>query len=342
MKRVKKSGAEYRKKKAKKEADAKKSQGALLKYFDSSSGSKTTLTPSAASSSSGNDFNAEEEDDDVSVVEVRSRSGPTTEHGQDEIDSSEVPQASSQKFAKEVNLDLDVAKKNVIETVPFAPSEAKDVNVDDVGCWPSTMTDDVRTLIVRRGSDSVQHIDSKFADVVRSGTLTKGGIRKLTREWFYKLLSNGEKVLRTWMVYSPLKQSLYCFCCKLFGNSNSGTNFESEEGFNKWWKLNPKIGDHENSLDHEQSFLKWKELEVRLNRKATIDQKQQEVFEMENRDRFVQAAIDFAKTLCEKLGIELKTTRIRRKKRIHGDESADAALSHEQELRREVTRLLKK
>ncbi|GBP39337.1 hypothetical protein EVAR_24318_1 [Eumeta japonica] len=58
---------------------------------------------------------------------------------------------------------------------------------------------------------------------------------------------------------------------------------------------------------------------------------------VESRDRFVQEAIDFAKTLCEKLGIELKTIRIRRKKRMHGDESSeDAALYHEQEIRREV------
>ncbi|XP_063242660.1 zinc finger MYM-type protein 1-like [Bacillus rossius redtenbacheri] len=57
---------------------------------------------------------------------------------------------------------------------------------------------------------------------------------------------------------------------------------------------------------------------------------------VESRDRFVQEAIDFAKNLCEKLGIELKT-RIRRKKRMHGDESSeDAALSHEQEIRREI------
>lgn len=213
------------------------------------------------------------------AVEVGSRSGTTTEQGQEEVDSPEVPQASSHKPAEKVN--LDVAKDDIIEIEPSAPAKAKDVNLDDVGCWPSTMTDEIRTLLVSGGSDSVQHIDSKFADVVRSGTSTKGGTRKLTREWFYKPLSNGEKVLRTWMVYSPLKQSLYCFCCKLFGNS--GSNFASEEGFNKWWKLNPRIGDHENSLDHVQSFLKWKELEVRLNRKATIDQKQQEVFESEEK-----------------------------------------------------------
>ncbi|GBP62406.1 Zinc finger MYM-type protein 5 [Eumeta japonica] len=283
MKRVKESGPEFRKKKAKKKADAKKSQGALLKYFSSSSGSKATLTSSVASCSSGSDSSAQEED--VPAVAVGSSSGPTTEQGQDEVDSPEVPQASSHKPAEKVN----VAKEDIIEIVPSAPAEVKDVNLDDVGCWPSPMTDEVSTLLVRRGSDSVQHIDSKYADVVRSGTSTKGGTRKLTKEWFYKPLSNGEKILRTWMVYSPLKQSLYCFSCKLFGNS--GSNFASEEGFNKWWQLNPKIGDHENSLGHEQSFLKWKELEVRLNCKATIDQKQQKVFESEEKKwRDVQVA----------------------------------------------------
>ncbi|KAF5279717.1 hypothetical protein FQR65_LT15278 [Abscondita terminalis] len=55
MKRVKESGAEFCKKKAKKEADAKKSQGALLKYLSSSSGSKATSTSSVASCSSGSD-----------------------------------------------------------------------------------------------------------------------------------------------------------------------------------------------------------------------------------------------------------------------------------------------
>ncbi|GBP39338.1 Zinc finger MYM-type protein 1 [Eumeta japonica] len=204
MKRVKESGAEFRKKKSKKEADAKKSQGTLLKYFISSSGSTATLTSSVASCSSGSDCNAQE---DVPAVAVGSSSGPTTEQGQDEVDSPEVPQASSYKPAEKVN----VAKEDIIEIVPSAPAEVKDVNLDDVGCWPSS------TLLVRRGSD--QHIDSKFADVVRSGTSMKGGTRKLTKE----------------------------------------------------------------CLGHKQSFLKWKELEVRLNCNAIIDQKQQEIFESEEK-----------------------------------------------------------
>ncbi|GBP83909.1 hypothetical protein EVAR_56515_1 [Eumeta japonica] len=108
---------------AKKEADAKKSQGALLKYFSSSSGLKATLTSSVASCSSGSDSSAQEED--VRAVAVRSSSGPTTEQGQDEVDSPEVPQTSSHKPAEKVN----VAKEDIIEIVPSAPVEVKDVMV---------------------------------------------------------------------------------------------------------------------------------------------------------------------------------------------------------------------
>ncbi|KAF9406339.1 hypothetical protein HW555_013253 [Spodoptera exigua] len=161
------------------------------------------------------------QEEDVPVVAVGSSSGPTTEQGQDEVNSPEVPQASSLKPAESFN----IAKENIIEIVPSACAEVKDVNLDDVSCWPSPMTDEVKTLL-QRGL-SVDMCAQKLC------------------------------ALKTLLV--------------------------------------------------------------------------------ESRDRFVQEAIDFAKTLCEKLGIELKTRRIRRKKRTHGDESSeDAALSHEQEIRREL------
>jgi len=38
-----------------------------------------------------------------------------------------------------------------------------------------------------------------------------------------------------------------------------------------WWKLSPKIGDHESSPEHLFCFEKWKDLEIRLNRNATLD-----------------------------------------------------------------------
>ena len=52
-----------------------------------------------------------------------------------------------------------------------------------------------------------------------------------------------------------------------------------EDRLNKWWKLNPKIFDHESSAAHVQSFTQWKKFEVRIARGPTIDEKQHEDIE---------------------------------------------------------------
>lgn len=138
-------------------------------------------------------------------------------------------------------------------------------------------------IIVRNGSSSVQHIDANFAETVREGPSTKGGNRNLTRDWFFRTLPNGENVLRSWMVYSPAKKSLFCFCCRLFSDSHSSTQstFASQEGFNKWWKMNPKVEEHESGASHNRLFLKWKELEFGLASGSVIDQREQRLLQQE-------------------------------------------------------------
>uniref|UniRef100_A0A0K2U0U5 Zinc finger MYMtype protein 1like [Xenopus (Silurana) tropicalis] n=1 Tax=Lepeophtheirus salmonis TaxID=72036 RepID=A0A0K2U0U5_LEPSM len=82
------------------------------------------------------------------------------------------------------------------------------------------------------------------------------------------------------MIYSPSKEAVFCFCCKqgiynckLFSNENS--KFCSVDGFKSWWKLNPKIREHESCLAHENVFTHWKELGIRLFKDKTIDIKHQ-------------------------------------------------------------------
>ena len=43
---------------------------------------------------------------------------------------------------------------------------------------------------------------------------------------------------------------LYCLCCRLFTNSVTGTSSKFITGFQQWWKLNPKVKDHENSAEY--------------------------------------------------------------------------------------------
>ncbi|XP_065668003.1 52 kDa repressor of the inhibitor of the protein kinase-like [Hydra vulgaris] len=97
-------------------------------------------------------------------------------------------------------------------------------------------------------------------------------------------LPSGEQILRKWMVYSHEKKSLFCFCCKLFDkNDNLTTKSSFITGFNSWWKLNPKVSDHENSELHIINLEKWKTLEARLLQNKTIDAAHQDVMEREKK-----------------------------------------------------------
>ncbi|CAN7946090.1 unnamed protein product [Ixodes hexagonus] len=84
-------------------------------------------------------------------------------------------------------------------------------------------------------------------------------------------MPNGQKILRSWMVYSPVSGKLYCFCCRLFASHATETTSKFITGFQAWWKLNPKVQDHERSEEHLRCLEQWKTLEIRLRLQKTID-----------------------------------------------------------------------
>ena len=108
----------------------------------------------------------------------------------------------------------------------------------------------------------------------KGGPFQKIDGRGMNVSWFIKRLGNGtgKTVNRSWLLYSPVYQSAYCFCCLLFSHSASNTKsaFERGTGFNKWKKSN-KIVAHEESPIHRIAFRTWKETEHRLNKNKGID-----------------------------------------------------------------------
>lgn len=144
-----------------------------------------------------------------------------------------------------------------------------DIDSNDIGKWPESINSNLRLLLVQRGPEVIQHMDTNLSEestVSRTSTTqsdvnsTKSKVisRRLTNDWFYRTLPNGEKVLRSWMAYSPSKASLFCFCCRLFEHPKSSnvSKFCSSDGFNTWWKLNPKVANHESSSQHNVNFCK--------------------------------------------------------------------------------------
>ncbi|XP_043476438.1 zinc finger MYM-type protein 1-like [Leptopilina heterotoma] len=109
-----------------------------------------------------------------------------------------------------------------------------------------------------------------MSDSPQSGLKVRGEMRCLSKEWFFKEMPNGKKILRKWMIYSPNSKQLYCFCCRLFASSDE-TESLFVSGFFKWWKLNPKVVQHENSEEHLGNLEKWKLFETGLKLENTID-----------------------------------------------------------------------
>ncbi|CAH2284975.1 Hypothetical predicted protein [Pelobates cultripes] len=154
----------------------------------------------------------------------------------------------------------------------------------DVAAWPVPVPDDLRVDLIKRGSEPFQNRDGPFSPVERQGEKSKGKSQQLTTAWFYKALPNGEKILRTWMVYSPLKQSLFCFCCRLFAVDDKVTVASSfVTGFQLWWKLNPKVSDHEDSEQHLTCLEKWKTLRAGLKLQKCLDRVNQTTVDREKR-----------------------------------------------------------
>ena len=57
----------------------------------------------------------------------------------------------------------------------------------------------------------------------------------------------------------------------------------NKESVSTWWKLNPKLLDHETSSSHILAFKNWKEFEIRIKSESTIDKIEQDEIKSETK-----------------------------------------------------------
>ncbi|KAF0768643.1 zinc finger MYM-type protein 1-like [Aphis craccivora] len=159
----------------------------------------------------------------------------------------------------------DVIEQIVLENSNESISEDKILKKNeklilmDPSSWPP-ITDKIRTLLINHGPQQGKSSDFYFSENITDK-------RRFTINWFTKILPNGEKVERSWLLYSDKTKSLYCFPCMLFGNKTmtSPSITDPQKGFNNWKKLNPKIPDHRTNM------FKWTDYKTNLNKNNTID-----------------------------------------------------------------------
>lgn len=128
---------------------------------------------------------------------------------------------------------------------------------NDPGSWPHVFTEEIRTLWIQKGPSFFQNKDSDFSKSTRQYEEANGKtkMRSLTKSVFVRTLKNGENVTRTWLLYSPSKNALFCFTCRLF--STAVNKFSSPDGQNDWKHIQEYVLSHENSADHKQSTLTY-------------------------------------------------------------------------------------
>ncbi|XP_050062995.1 zinc finger MYM-type protein 1-like [Aphis gossypii] len=96
-------------------------------------------------------------------------------------------------------------------------------------------------------------------------------------------MSNGEKVIRPWLIYSIKMDVVFCFSCRLFPNPKNKTSFT--DGFNDWKHLSERIKSHDSSIYHKKSNQQWLELSWRIDSGFTLDNELQKEIQTE-KDRW--------------------------------------------------------
>lgn len=130
---------------------------------------------------------------------------------------------------------------------------------------PGTYCDDilpeeVRDILIRKGPEFFQNINSDFSETSSSFPDSKGKTktRYLTKNIFFRKLTNGESLERKWLLYSPAKKSVCCYCCRLFNTiTDTGHNLSSSNGYKDWKHISNLLIEHENSSQHREFMMKY-------------------------------------------------------------------------------------
>ena len=137
---------------------------------------------------------------------------------------------------------LENCTKNLPETSISLPQPSFIPLSNDPVFWPATISDAQRCDIIKRGSEQIN-----IAFPYNSAK------RRFSSVHYECTMINGKTIHRSWLLYSQQSDQIFCFCCKLFGNTASP--FCS--GMNTWEGISKKLKDHENSTFYKKCFSQW-------------------------------------------------------------------------------------
>ncbi|XP_063806839.1 zinc finger MYM-type protein 1-like [Pseudophryne corroboree] len=280
------SGAQYRKRRAEKEKEQGKQEGSFLKYLrpqhrddEGSSTSKiqpeTETETTVLSTASQADKEYEEHTEDI---EEEHTEDVEEEHTEDvEEDHTE----DVEEEPCEVQLDQEVIQSESSSSFSYS----------DPATWIKC-DDNLRQILVEHGPEQVQLF--KFPKDANK--------RRFLTNHYKRRLPNGDLRHRQWLQYSISNDSVFCFCCKLFGNYTNPPSSLSDKGSKDWKNITAILSQHERSNAHLVNFQNWKELEIRLKNKKTIDEEHMRI--IKQKEKYWQQILERLIALVRVLGIQ--------------------------------------
>jgi hypothetical protein len=104
--------------------------------------------------------------------------------------------------------------------------------------------------------------------------------RRFSTIFYNRVLPNGEKCDREWLVYSKELEKVFCFCCKLLKKGHVRGQL-ANDGFSDWGHIGTRLKEHEVSREHVTNMAAWYDLRLRFQQNQTIDRVAQRELEKE-------------------------------------------------------------
>lgn len=124
---------------------------------------------------------------------------------------------------------------------------------NDIGLWPSIISEQMREYWLKRGVSTVKHCDERlFSTHSKQQPRKDGNPRMCTLGLFRRQNHNGEVIIRNWLCFSPSKGCVYCFTCRLMSleTEKSESSLLSCTGFCDWKHSHERLRNHEQSAGH--------------------------------------------------------------------------------------------
>ncbi|XP_061026920.1 zinc finger MYM-type protein 5-like [Eubalaena glacialis] len=134
----------------------------------------------------------------------------------------------------------------------------------DPGTWPRILSIKERDTLVENDPPQVRNFNFPKDSTGR----------KFSETYYTRILPNGEKTTRSWLLYSISKDSVFCLYCRLFGEGKN--QLKNENGCKDWQHLSHILSKHEESEMHINNSVKYSKLKSDLNKSKTVEHRLQE------------------------------------------------------------------